>query len=95
MKITKEQVKYVANLARLNISEEEAQRLETEMADIITFADTLSGIDTEGIEPTNHAIRVENVLREDENRESYDRDALLSCAPSKQAGCYSVPKVVE
>lgn len=95
MKITKEEVKYVANLARLNLSEDEVARLETQMADIIAFADTLSGMDTEGIEPTNHAIRVENVLREDENRASYDRDALLGCAPAKQAGCYSVPKVVE
>ncbi len=95
MKITKEEVKYVANLARLNLSEAEAERLETEMADIIAFADTLSAFDTEGIEPTNHAIRVENVLREDAPRASADRDALLACAPEKQAGCYSVPKVVE
>lgn len=95
MKITKEEVKYVANLARLNLSEAEAERLQTEMGDIIAFADTLAGLDTEGIEPTNHAIRVENVLREDENRPSYDREALLGCAPAKQAGCYTVPKVVE
>ncbi len=95
MKITKEEVKYVANLARLNLSEAEAERLETQMADIIAFADTLSEFDTAGIEPTNHAIRVENVLREDVERASADRDALLSCAPEKQAGCYSVPKVVE
>ncbi len=95
MKITKEEVKYVADLARLNLSDEEANRLQTEMADIIAFADTISALDTADIEPTNHAIRVENVLREDEMRDSYDRDALLGCAPEKQAGCYSVPKVVE
>ena len=95
MKITKEEVKYVANLARLNLTEDEAERLQTEMADIIAFADTLSNLETDGIEPTNHAIRVENVLREDECRDSYSRDALLGCAPEKQAGCYTVPKVVE
>ena len=95
MKITKEEVKYVADLARLNLSEEEAEKLQSEMEGIIAFADTLSALDTQGIDPTNHAIRVENVLREDENRPSFDRDALLSCAPEKQAGCYSVPKVVE
>jgi len=95
LKITKEEVKYVANLARLNLSEAEAEKLQTEMGDIIAFADTLSNLDTQGIEPTNHAIRVENVLREDVERGSYDRDALLECAPAKQAGCYSVPKVVE
>ena len=95
MKITKEQVKYVANLARLNVSEAEADELCTQMADIITFADALSEVDTEKIEPTNHAIKVENVLREDVVRPSYDRDEMIKNAPMKQAGCYAVPKVVE
>ena len=95
LKITTEDVKYVANLARLNVTEEEAETLRAQMADIITFADTLSEIDTAGIEPTNYAIKVENVLRSDKVKESYDRDELLKNAPSKQAGCYTVPRIVE
>lgn len=95
MRITKEQVKYVANLARLNVSEEEADKLCEQMGDIIEFADTISGIDTDNIEPTNHAIKVENVFREDEYGEKINPDELLNCAPAKQAGCYSVPRVVE
>ena len=95
MEITKDQVKYVANLARLNVSETEAEELRTHMADIITFADALNEVDTEGIEPTNHAIKVENVLREDVVKESYDRDEILKNAPMKQAGCYAVPRIVE
>ena len=95
MKITKEQVKYVANLARLNVSEAEVDELCTQMADIIAFADALGEVDTEKIEPTNHAIKVENVLREDVVRPSYERDEIIKNAPMKQAGCYSVPKVVE
>lgn len=95
MKITTDQVKYVANLARLNVTEAEAEALRAQMADIITFADALSEIDTTGIEPTNHAIKVENVLRKDKVKPSYDRDELLKNAPSKQAGCYTVPRIVE
>ena len=95
MKITKEEVKYVANLARLNVSEQEADELCAQMADIISFADALGEIDTNGIEPTNHAIKIENVLREDEVKESYDREEIIKNAPMKQAGCYAVPRVVE
>ncbi len=95
MKITKDEVKYVANLARLYVDDVEADELCTHMADIIGFADTLCDINTNGIEPTNHAIKVENVLREDEVKESYDRDEIIKNAPMKQAGCYAVPRVVE
>ncbi len=95
MKITKEEVKYVANLARLNVTEQEADELCAQMADIISFADALGEIDTQGIEPTNHAIKVENVLREDVVGESYDREEIVRNAPAKQAGCYTVPRVVE
>lgn len=95
MKITTEEVKYVANLARLNVTDEEAETLRAQMADIITFADALSEIDTAGIDPTNHAIKVENVLRSDTVKKSYDRDELLKNAPAKQAGCYTVPRIVE
>lgn len=95
MKITKKEVEYVANLARLNVTEQEADELCANMADIISFADTLGEIDTQGIEPTNHAIRVENVLREDVVEKSYDREEMIKNAPMKQAGCYAVPRVVE
>lgn len=95
MKITADEVKYVANLARLNVSESEADKLAAQMADIIAFADQLSEIDTQGIEPTNHAITVENVLREDTVVPSYERDDLIANAPEKKAGCFLVPRVVE
>lgn len=95
MKITKDEVKYVADLARLKIDDDEADKLRGHMEDIIAFADTLGEVDTKDIEPTNHAIKVENVLREDIVKESYDRDEIIKNAPEKKAGCYSVPKVVE
>lgn len=95
MKITTDDVLYVAKLARLNVSEEEAKNLTSEMESIIEFADMLSQIDTSSVAPTNHAMEVQNVFREDKVTGSYDREDILRNAPSKDSGCYSVPKVVE
>lgn len=95
MKISKEDVLYVANLARLEVNDDEALKLADEMAGIIDFADMLSEVDTTGVEPTNHAMKLENVFRDDVITGSYDREYILRNAPSKEAGCYSVPKVVE
>ena len=95
MKITQTQVEYVAKLARLNLSEEQKERLTGEMGNIISFADKLSELDTSGVEASAHSIAVENVFREDEIMPSYNRDDILANAPTPQDGCFGVPKVVE
>ena len=95
MKITTDEVKYVANLAKLYVDETEAEKLTGEMESIINFANMLSEIDTENIAPTNHAMKVQNVFREDVVKESYSQEDILKNAPSQEGGCYLVPKVVE
>ena len=95
MKITTDEVKYVANLAKLYVDEAEAEKLTTEMESIINFADMLSEIDTDNVSPTNHAMKVQNVFREDTVNESYSQEDILKNAPSQEGGCYLVPKVVE
>lgn len=95
MKITTDDVRYVANLARLNVTDDEAEKLTSEMESIINFANMLSELDTADIAPTNHAMKIENVFREDIVGESYKREDILKNAPSQDSGCYSVPKVVE
>lgn len=95
MKITKDDVKYVANLARLKISEEEQEKFAREMESIISFADMLGEVNTDNIEPTFHALELQNVLREDNVTNNYDREKLLQNAPSQYDGCFEVPKVVE
>ena len=95
MKISKEQVEHVANLARLTLSEEEKVELTKDMENIIEFADKLNGLDTEGINPTAHVLKVENVFREDVVKDIYTRDELLQNAPEKENGCFHVPQVVE
>ncbi len=93
MKVTKQDILHIADLARLYVTEDEINNLH--MEDIIAFADKLKELDTESIEPTNHVLDVVNVLREDVPRESFDRDVILKNAPQKGRGCFIVPKVVE
>jgi aspartyl-tRNA(Asn)/glutamyl-tRNA(Gln) amidotransferase subunit C len=95
MKITREQVEHVANLARLNLTEEEKERLTSEMESIIAFADKLNELDTSEVEPTAHAIPIQNVFREDVVEPSYDREKILQNAPSQENGCFKVPNIVE
>ncbi len=95
MKVTKEIIEHVANLARLNISEAEKEKLTFEMENILSYVDKLNELDTSGVKPLEHVIPIQNVLREDRVTGSYDREKLLQSAPSQEDGCYKVPKVVE
>ena len=93
MKVTTEQIKHVAELARLKLTDDEVKSLGMEA--IIEFADKLSELDAEQIAPTNHVSDIYNVFREDVEIASYDRDDILKNAPAKARGCVFVPKVVE
>lgn len=95
MKITNDEVLHVASLARLKLSEEEAKRLETDMAGIIEFADKLNELDTEGVVATAHAIPMQNAFRADEVKPSFDRREILKNAPDFDEEGFIVPKVVE
>lgn len=95
MKITKEQVEHVANLARLNLTDEEKEQMTKDMEAIIAFADQINGLDIADVEPTAHVIPINNVFRDDEVKPSMERDILLSNAPNQKNGCFNVPKIVE
>lgn len=93
--ITKEQVKHVANLARLEISEEEAEKLTENLSAIISFAEQLNEIDTEGIEPTTHVLDLKNVMRKDEPKQWITREDALKNAPDQKDGQFRVPSILE
>lgn len=95
MGVTRETIEHVAGLARLNITDAEADRLTREMEEIIAWVDKLNELDTSGVKPMEHVIPLKNVLREDRVEGSYDRDVMLANAPSVEGGCFKVPKVVE
>ncbi len=95
MKLTERDVEHVANLARLNLTPEEKQKMTRELAEIIGFADKLNQLDTQGVEPTAHVLPISNVFRKDVVRPSYDREDILANAAAVEDGCVKVPKVME
>jgi len=95
VKISKDIIEHVANLARLNLTEEEKSALASDMEQIISYVDKLNELDTSNVEPTNHVIPITNVFREDKAEASYPREKILANAPSSQDGCFKVPKIVE
>ena len=94
MKITKENIVYVANLARLEIDEATVDTFADQIGKILEYVDALNRVDTEGVPPTSHAIFLTNAFREDIEDEHLDRESVLRNAPEKDDGSFLVPKVV-
>jgi aspartyl-tRNA(Asn)/glutamyl-tRNA(Gln) amidotransferase subunit C len=95
MSILKEEVKHIAKLSRLSFTDEELEKSTATLSAIVDFANELSNIDVDGVKPTAHILDIKNVFRKDEISPSFDREKILQNAPTKEAGCISVPKVVE
>ncbi len=95
MKITRKEVEYVANLARLSLKDDEIDALTSDMDSILAYVDKLNELDTAAIIPTAHAVPVENAFREDEVRHSLGTEKALQNAPESENGCFRVPKVIE
>ena len=86
-------VRYVANLARIELSDEECDTFQGQLDAIIGYIETLTDVDVEGIEPTAHASPVFDRLREDVSRPGLEQDDLLRNAPESALGQIRVPKV--
>lgn len=95
MKITKEEVEYVAHLARLDFSEEENAKFTTQLNDILMYMEKLNQVETSGIEPMSHAITLQNAFRDDEVKESLTHELTLANAPEARGPFFRVPKVIE
>ncbi|MDP4153085.1 MAG: Asp-tRNA(Asn)/Glu-tRNA(Gln) amidotransferase subunit GatC [Bacillota bacterium] len=93
MSVSRDEIKHIGKLARIEIKEEQYDKLARDMSGIVDMVNKLSDLDLSDVSvPLPEKI---NAWREDKVMESYDRDELLKNAPSKMAGCYLVPKVVE
>jgi aspartyl-tRNA(Asn)/glutamyl-tRNA(Gln) amidotransferase subunit C len=95
MKITKQEVEHVAKLARLELSEQEMEKLTNQLSGILTYVEKLNSLDTAGVEPTSHVLDIMNVMRDDVARPSLPQERALANAPDKAAGHYKVPKIIE
>lgn len=94
-KITTDEVGYVAKLARLALSEDEAKGFTDILNDILAYMDKLRQIDTGDVEPMTHAIPNENVMREDIVEPSEDSAGIIGNAPDTKGAFLRVPKVIE
>ncbi len=88
-------VSYVANLARLSLSDEEQQLFQSQLQQVLAYADTLSEVDVSEVDVAAHALPMFNVFREDAPRDWFTAEEALSNAPRQANGLFVVPKVVE
>ena len=95
IKISKDEVAYVANLARLSFGEEEMGRFTSQLNAILQYMDTLQEVDTTGVEPMTHAIAQKNAFRGDTIEASLPGEVSLANAPASRGNCFEVPKVIE
>ena len=95
MSLTAEEVRWVAHLARLQLTDAELETMTRQLAAIVAYVDQLKQVDTEGVEPLAHALDVTNVFRDDEPAPSLPADAILANAPKRAGDFYSVPAVLD
>ena len=93
-KLIKEEVKHVANLARLAITEEEAEKFAEQLGKITDFAEQLNELDTTNVEPTTHVLPLVNVMREDVATKGLDRDVMMLNVKEQEDGQVKVPAIM-
>ncbi|GEN46199.1 aspartyl-tRNA(Asn)/glutamyl-tRNA(Gln) amidotransferase subunit C [Alkalibacillus filiformis] len=94
-KISKDQVKHVANLARLSITEQEAEKYSEQLSAIIDFSELLNELDTSNVEPTTHVLEMKNIVRKDEPKEWISKEDALKNAPDQKDGQFRVPSILD
>jgi aspartyl-tRNA(Asn)/glutamyl-tRNA(Gln) amidotransferase subunit C len=94
MSISLDEVKRIASLARLAISEEEAARYAAELSAILDFAASIRALDTANVPQTTHVLDLVDVWREDHAGASLDRETVLRQAPASEDGCFLAPRIV-
>ncbi len=97
MNITEKEVRYIAELANLRLSDEEVDRYRGDLDEILTYVDKLKEIDTSEVEPMAQVLYAgseTSTLRDDVNRPSFDPEVALRSAPKSGAGQFKVPRVI-
>ncbi len=95
MKLSYEQVKHIARLARLGLSEAEVEKFSLQLSDILENFEILKQVDTANVPPATQSIPLQNVFREDKVVKSYRPSEVLSNAPRQQENCFQVQAILE
>lgn len=91
--ISEEQVRHVANLARLGLTDEEVERMGTQLGAILEAIERIQELDLEGVPPTANPLNLTNVFRPDEPHRELTREEALSTAPEAIDGHFAVPRI--
>ena len=95
MKLTRDEVLHIAELARLGLSAAEVERFQAELSEILSYAERLQQVDLSAISPAARVQSIHNVLRDDVVAPSFPRQAMIANAPHTAEGCFKVPPVLE
>ncbi len=94
-RLSRDETLAIAELARLELTGDEADRLSAELAQILEHMDALAAVDTRGVEPMTHAVPMGLRLRADEVEPSLPVDRAVGAAPDRDDDCFRVPRVIE
>jgi aspartyl-tRNA(Asn)/glutamyl-tRNA(Gln) amidotransferase subunit C len=95
MKLSYKQVRHIAWLARLGLSEEEVEKFSLQLSNILENFEILKEVDTADVPPATHTIPLQNVFRKDDVSESYPQAEILSNAPRQEGNCFKVQAILE
>ncbi len=91
--ISLKDTQHVAKLARLELTEEEQENYTKQLGSILSYVEKLNEVDTTGIEPMAHSVKISNVMREDTVVQDFTREEMLKNAPCEEDGFFKVPKI--
>ncbi len=95
MSLTPEEVRHIARLARVGLSDDEVARLQSQLSQILDYFQRLQEVDTENLPPTAHTLALHNVMRDDEPKPSFDKEEVLANAPQREGDLFRVRAVLE
>ncbi len=93
--LDRDQVRRIAKLSRLNLSDTEIETYAEQLSRVLDYFKQLDSIDTAGVAPLDHPLPTGNVLQADEPRESFESETALRNAPQREGSCFRVPKVLD
>lgn len=95
MTIDRDAVDHVARLARLDLSDDERTRMQTELASILSHVENIQSLELDAIAPTSHALPLNNVMRPDAVGDCLTQEAALANGPEVEDGRFRVPRILE
>jgi aspartyl-tRNA(Asn)/glutamyl-tRNA(Gln) amidotransferase subunit C len=95
MPIDRAAVDHVARLARLDLTDDERERMRAELTQILEHAERIQALDLDGVPPTSHSVSIRNAMRSDEVTPSLAPDEVLANAPEVEDGRIKVPRIIE